>query len=130
MREKEPFPANWEQLRRQTIKRDRYRCQRCDKKLEYAMLTAHHMMPRAAGGCDDVTNLVTLCSPCHDFVEIHDLRTLADIMGSYDPPLTRKKRTEKLEEPEGEAPEETFPRPSWHSFVYGGGHNPLKDMSR
>lgn len=33
-------------------------------------MTAHHINPRDWGGEDEVRNLITLCSSCHDAVEI------------------------------------------------------------
>ena len=32
-------------------------------------LTVHQIRPREHGGADDSRNLVTLCVPCHDYVE-------------------------------------------------------------
>jgi len=106
----------WLELRRQTFKRDRQICQRCDRRFKIADLNAHHIMPRAEGGADDIHNLVTLCEPCHDIVEIAGYRTRAEIAGSYedqgeDAPMERP--TEK----DGEDP---YHRPRWHKWVYGG----------
>jgi hypothetical protein len=33
-------------------------------------LQDHHLVPRAAGGSDDLTNIITLCTPCH--WRVHD----------------------------------------------------------
>lgn len=40
-------------------------------------LEVHHVVPRSAGGANDVANLVTLCSRCHGFVHEHRLRAPA-----------------------------------------------------
>jgi hypothetical protein len=34
-------------------------------------LQDHHLVPRAAGGSDDLANIITLCTPCH--WRVHDL---------------------------------------------------------
>jgi hypothetical protein len=79
----------WWQLRRQCIKQAKHRCQRCNSRSP--QLTAHHLQPRQAGGPDALHNLICLCNPCHDFVEIKTAeagRSLspAEIQGSYEPP--------------------------------------------
>src|ERR1700730_11601134 len=33
-------------------------------------LQDHHLVPRAAGGSDGLTNIITLCTPCH--WRVHD----------------------------------------------------------
>lgn len=42
----------------------------------------HHILPQADGGDDSPINLVSLCSECHDYVEIHTSipRTRADVL--------------------------------------------------
>ena len=72
----------WRKLRRACLYRDRYICQRCNRRFKAEDLSAHHLTPRLEGGPDDLTNLITLCVPCHDFVEVADLRTAAAIAGS------------------------------------------------
>ena len=86
----------WVKLRRSTIVRDNYCCQRCDKQFLTEDLDAHHIIPRADGGADDLTNLLTLCSECHDSIEGEGLQTLAAIQGSYD---GREKRHPKFKKP-------------------------------
>ena len=82
----------WRELRAKVFKRDHWRCWRCHARLPQEYLTCHHRQPRAEGGSNDPTNLATLCSPCHDLVEIYNLRTKADIVGSMPdpPPLPRE----------------------------------------
>ena len=80
-------------------------------------MTAHHMTPREEEGADDISNLVTLCHPCHDFVEINALKTLADIMGSYEEThIEFRKERVSIATEEGYH----FIRPEWHKYVYGG----------
>lgn len=104
--------AEWRLLRDQILARDNFTCLRCDKKFRYKKnLSVHHVIPRADGGSNDPTNLVTLCNPCHDYVEVNDLRTRADIMGS-------------VEIEAGIVEAEDEPESDWHTWVYGGRRNP------
>ena len=84
MKKESDLPSNWRQIRKRIIERENYLCFRCDKKFSKTKLTIHHIVPRAKGGSHDDTNLIPLCIPCHDYVEINELETKADIMGSYD----------------------------------------------
>lgn len=108
----------WRELRAAVLERDNFTCIRCEKKSKNGRgLTAHHVLPRAQGGPNILSNLVTLCLACHDYVECNDLPTVADIIGSYELPL---------DDPHAKPPkeeilhEETFARPAWHKYVYGG----------
>jgi len=115
---------DWKRLRLAVWKRDKGKCKRCDKKtrLEKDGATAHHLIPRTEGGVDDLSNLVWLCPECHDLVEVQGLRTVAEIVGSLDDSM--------LEAipilPEPKKGEESFERPDWHAWVYGGQRNPQK----
>jgi len=107
----------WRKTRRAVLHRDHYLCIRCDKRFKSDRLTAHHVIPRAEGGIDDSSNVVTLCSPCHDIVEIGGFKTKADIIGSYEAPIKEEKP--KYEKPQSlSAIDEK--RPDWHKYVYGG----------
>jgi hypothetical protein len=69
-------------------------------------------MPIAEGGSDDMTNLITLCDACHDFVEINHFTSLAEICALEEEPI---------EEPTAiKAPAQN----DWHTWVYGGAKNP------
>lgn len=61
--------ALWAALRRAVLARDFYRCFVCRAVLPAHRLNAHHLVPRADGGTDEMRNLVTLCVPHHDEVE-------------------------------------------------------------
>lgn len=52
-----------ENLRMACLMRDGYACQGCGKK--QVRLEAHHVQFRSQGGKDTLSNLVTLCEPCH-----------------------------------------------------------------
>lgn len=48
------------------LKRDHFACRDCGKQRSNHQLEAHHVLPRKHGGEDRITNLVTLCTYCHD----------------------------------------------------------------
>ncbi len=49
----------------EVFKRDRFTCQYCGKHPPDVLLEADHIVPRAAGGSDDIANLTTACSDCN-----------------------------------------------------------------
>jgi len=52
----------YQQLHRQVLERDRWRCQSCGSRKN---LEVHHIRPRARLGDDMEGNLITLCAACH-----------------------------------------------------------------
>src|SRR5260221_4768498 len=52
-----------ENLRIACLMRDGYTCQQCGK--QGGRLQAHHLVYREHGGKDTISNLLTLCEPCH-----------------------------------------------------------------
>jgi hypothetical protein len=95
----------WRRARRDCLNRDGNCCQRCSKHHPRgAHLTAHHIIPRIESGGDNVENLITLCTSCHNKVEGLGLRSVSAIIGYS-----------------GEPSEETFPEKPWHPLVYGCG---------
>lgn len=57
-----PIPRR---LRFEILKRDRHACRYCGATAPDAILTVDHVIPRALGGSDDPTNLVTACRDCN-----------------------------------------------------------------
>lgn len=57
------YGEDWEELSSATLQRDSYTCQRCFR--DNGVLQAHHIIPRAEGGPDELSNLITVCQPCH-----------------------------------------------------------------
>ena len=109
----------WELLRREVIVRDKFRCLRCDKKFRgYRPITVHHLTPRSEGGHDGLTNLVSLCDTCHDYVEINELRTKAAIIGSID--YGEDPAVKVVKKSNGPKNDRDRERPDWHKHVYGG----------
>jgi 5-methylcytosine-specific restriction endonuclease McrA len=108
---------NWKKIRAAILFRDGFMCIRCETGKNRRNLTIHHLIPRSEGGEDYSENLITLCPECHDYVEVQDLRTLTDIVASYDLPNKEKEVKEKTVTA---IEEDMFPRPVWHKYVYGG----------
>lgn len=105
----------WRRTRAAVLDRDRFTCQRCERRSGNGkLLTVHHIMPRSEGGSNDLFNLVTLCNECHDTVEIAGYRLLADICSMDDDPVSEIDAKPLLDY------EESFSRPTWHKYVYGG----------
>lgn len=114
------FPENWDEIRRQVIKKNKFTCFRCDEVFQALnKLTVHHVIPRSEGGTNDESNLVPLCYACHDYVEIAGYRSKVEILGSYESPYVE---TLKIKDNHRI---DNFPRPAWHAWVYGGQRNPI-----
>lgn len=62
---------SWSSNRKAALRRDSRTCQRCSadggEGSEHD-LQVHHITPRENGGNDKLSNLITLCVPCHDAV--------------------------------------------------------------
>jgi 5-methylcytosine-specific restriction endonuclease McrA len=106
----------WKLIREAVLVRDNLTCYRCERTDN---LTVHHLVPRAEGGGDSLRNLITLCSKCHDYAEVEQLRTRIAILASSDLPNKEAEAREKLK-PKIEVRIESFVRPEWHKYVYGG----------
>lgn len=59
--------TGWNRLRLAVLERDGWTCSYCDKDLtvETGDGTADHVMPKAAGGRDEMINLVAACRKCN-----------------------------------------------------------------
>ncbi len=55
-----------EKVRKEVLKRDRYRCRKCGKE---DSLSLHHVVPRSQGGDHSKENLVTVDWDCHMLIE-------------------------------------------------------------
>lgn len=65
------YPDDWNRRRREVYERDEYCCQNCDRtggKRGDCVLQAHHVVPMSKGGSHSKSNLITLCSECHDAI--------------------------------------------------------------
>jgi RNA-directed DNA polymerase len=68
--------AEWRELRRQILQRDKYACQCCGG-TDY--LEIHHIKARHQGGADSPENLITLCEVCH--IQSDDYRAQFGLQG-------------------------------------------------
>lgn len=64
-------PVAYENLRRQVLRRDGWRCQNCGT---MSNLEVHHQEYRSGGGEDAEPNLITLCAICHGQVHTGRIR--------------------------------------------------------
>lgn len=57
----------WQAIKGQVLVRDQWQCRECGCSLSgrRAERHVHHVIPRAAGGTNDLGNLVLLCRRCH-----------------------------------------------------------------
>lgn len=49
----------------EVFKRDRFTCSYCGRHTPDVLLEVDHIVPRAAGGSDEITNLTTACADCN-----------------------------------------------------------------
>ena len=56
---------DWVEVRKTVLRRDNYQCVECRTPCRAADADVHHLLPRASGGTDEPSNLVTLCDGCH-----------------------------------------------------------------
>lgn len=65
------YPSDWNSRRKRVYRRDGHRCQNCGGKSQAGndiQLNAHHIVPKSKGGTHQETNLITLCTDCHNAI--------------------------------------------------------------
>lgn len=60
-----PTASSWPQIRQAVLARDHRSCRMCGGTRSSSDLDVHHLIPRSAGGQDELGNLITLCDGCH-----------------------------------------------------------------
>jgi ATP-dependent DNA helicase RecQ len=55
----------WREVRSVVLARDGHNCKACGEACSRGEADVHHLIPRAAGGVDEPSNLITLCDGCH-----------------------------------------------------------------
>lgn len=65
LRKYAPVSAEPKFCRRSILLRDRFRCQYCGEAFEASELTFDHVVPRAAGGKTEWTNILSACVGCN-----------------------------------------------------------------
>jgi len=63
----------YESTKAYVLERDNYKCQACKGKKKDKRLEIHHVIYRRNGGTNKPSNLLTLCSTCHDLVHAEKL---------------------------------------------------------
>ena len=60
------YGSEWDKLRVAALERDKHLCQPCRAKGRVTPATeVDHVLRKRDGGTDDMTNLQSICSPCH-----------------------------------------------------------------
>lgn len=111
------YPDDWNKRRREVYTRDEHVCQNCDRvggEKGDGILQAHHVVPVSKGGVHSKSNLITLCSECHDAIHSDSLA-----------PTHESKRPEKDEEKDFILPD-TGPSSIEGSSSSGRGSNDIK----
>ena len=62
--------SEWQKIRRRAMRRDRRRCVLCGNRATQV----DHIIPVSAGGSNAMTNLQSLCEPCHKTKTVDDRR--------------------------------------------------------
>lgn len=70
--------AIWREIRKKCYERDNNSCTQCGSSEN---LHAHHIIPRRAGGVDELENLVTLCAKCHG--KIKHIKIIKEILSEH-----------------------------------------------
>ena len=74
-RHKRGYGSAWDKLRRRVMKRDAGICQCSECKRLGRILRAdhvHHVISKAKGGTDDLTNLIAVNAECHKRITIEE----------------------------------------------------------
>lgn len=58
------YPMNWNSVRKEVYRRDRWTCQQCG--VRGVKVFAHHKVHISQGGSNHLDNLETVCRKCHE----------------------------------------------------------------
>lgn len=60
------YGYRWQKLRAQVLKRDKHLCIPCKKQGKLTLAKeVDHIVEKANGGTDEMSNLQAICTPCH-----------------------------------------------------------------
>jgi hypothetical protein len=90
----QPYPPDWDDLRRKVYARENYRCQNCGQ--GGREMHAHHIVPLANGGSNELGNLACLCRDCHESIHPHMRTVLRGAARSRITHQTEMKRPGKM----------------------------------
>ncbi len=67
------YGTAWDKLRKLVLQRDKHLCQPCQRARRVTPATqVDHITPKAKGGTDELTNLQSICAPCHEAKTLED----------------------------------------------------------
>lgn len=69
------YPDHWNRLRVKVLNRDGHECTNCGVSAQEETLHVHHKTPISDGGSHSLSNLITLCHPCHEAEHNHPIPT-------------------------------------------------------
>jgi len=74
------YPWYWNKLRFKVFYRDNFKCQLCGRCVSTKFngdrkIQCHHILPIRLGGRHELSNLVTLCRRCHEFIHEEYIRS-------------------------------------------------------
>jgi len=69
----EGYPEDWNRLRSRVLDRDGNKCTNCGATAKEETLHVHHQTQISDGGSHSLSNLTTLCHPCHEEVHNHPI---------------------------------------------------------
>lgn len=70
-------------VRYEVLKRAKYRCELCGAHEDQAALHVDHIIPRAQGGSDDISNFQSLCVTCNTSKRDRDDTDFRTVLSSY-----------------------------------------------
>jgi 5-methylcytosine-specific restriction endonuclease McrA len=70
-------PRITEKVRRKVLVRDQFQCVECQSREK---LQVHHLLAVAEGGLNKISNMITLCLPCH--IKRHEGEIVEPLMRS------------------------------------------------
>lgn len=71
-------------VRYEVLKRAKYRCELCGAHEDQAALHVDHIIPRARGGSDDISNFQSLCVTCNTSKRDRDDTDFRAVLSSYE----------------------------------------------
>ena len=114
--------SDWDKIKAKVLKRDHKKCIICGSNNLEEILTVHHIISRKLGGDEQLENLVTLCTYCHDGAEIEEFDNYEHFWQYVEEQKTLLENVQIVQKDES-------PDLDFHKWVYGGYRNPYKNKT-